>query len=582
MYLRKGSIENRVNPLFSGGIETSEYKYDVKKCGNQMESGWWCIYYCVFLIYDGNDNFLEGANWATINIEMIKTVLLTYIDALVNTEQNVEKKVKKEKNFEFIKKLNQIDDEIKTFFSIKERKIQENLDSIKNSSIDEKIKNILNEEAILNKAKEKLKKEIKELDDIIKQGEALVSSKNTFETTNSQFKRIVTGEEKASLEAKALKKEEKSKESILAYNENERKAVVEEEIKKLEISLNEEEKKINEKIRDKDEIEKCIRKCNEDIKTNEKSIETYKNQISGHNSNLINYVNQKTNFDTLKSEINRVLIDSHYKDLFDKLLKNNTGCDANTINSLKTNLEACDKNISDYTGYGVWYDNEINSNNNKIAEKRILITSCNNSISDLNTNLSHTNSQVSHYAQKVEEYSGWFNSWWWKSDYESFSKSLSEWKSTQTQQTNKIAQHRTEISNHESAISDLESKNTTHKTNKLMYQEKLEVERRNRLKYTDDLKKQRDLAINKITEKIKALDENIKETQKNIGVNQVNIKSADDSTRRLKEEIERKNKELSNIQLSLTLNENDKKKIVDKINKAKEKLKVIKNFIKFK
>jgi predicted nucleic acid-binding Zn-ribbon protein len=581
MYLKKGSIDNRINPLFVNGIETSEYKNDVKKCKDDKECGWWCIYYCLFLLYDGNDHFIDHANWSTISIEKIKTVLLAHVDILASDEQNIEKKILKEKSIKFIKKLIDIDEEIKKFFRVKESKIQENLDLIKNSSIDEKIKNIQNAEEIINREKEKLKKEIQELDDIIKQGEVLVSSnKNTFETTDSQFKRIVTGDEKASLEANALKKEEKSKESILAYNENERKDIIEKEIQKLGTSLSEEEDRLKENINKKNELLLYKQNNNLQIITNEKNIDIYKNQITEQNSNLISYENQKKNLDTFKSEINRILIDSQYKDLFEKLSKYNIDCDKNAISSIITTLEACDKKLKDYTANLVWYDNEINRNNDQIAEKKILITSCNSSISDLKTKLSNTNSQISHYAQKVEEYSGWFNSWWWKNDLESFNKSLNNWKSTKTQQNNIIANYKREISNHETTIKELESTNNDHKTNKLIYQEYLETERNNRLKYIDNLKKKRDLAINKITEKIKNLDQNIKEFQKAVGISDVDIKSAEGNIKKLKEEIERQNKELNKIELSLTLNDKSKKDIVDKINKAKEKLKVINFFFK--
>ena len=87
-YLKEGNIENGLNPLFNNKINLAENLNDVAKACNKKDVGWWCIFYCLMLIYNGNDEFLNENDWASIDIKMIKLVLTTHIDSLNEEEKN--------------------------------------------------------------------------------------------------------------------------------------------------------------------------------------------------------------------------------------------------------------------------------------------------------------------------------------------------------------------------------------------------------------------------------------------------------------------------------------------------------------
>ena len=574
MYLRNGDVQSGIKPLFRNGIEASENQSDViRKEAKEAASGWWSLFYCLMLIYEGNDSFLKRIEWEKSSVNIVANILSIHIDALNKDEVEEIKETQIVKID--IKSLKNVDDEIKTFFNVRERVIHEKINEIQNSNIDEKLKQLQSEENSIQMANETLKQEIKEIELIIKEGEMFLSSKKSesVDTTDAKYKRFITGEEKRLIEAKIEKKGEKSREAIFSHNENERNKFIEEQINVWANLVLDEDKKIKEKNEKIAEATKVISVCNEKIEFEEKTIKNCNTQLTTSTQNKVASEAKKKGFDDLKNNLNSILIDTNYSEMIKRLSNKDVEYDKNEINSIKDLLGTCDKNINTYKSSITSAETTLDKNTNEISDKQVLITSRTNLISETK-NKSVASDKISYYSEKVEAYSGIWRWVGYDSDYNGFLNSLNDWKSTQQEENRTIEKYRTEIKSFQTSIDKLEKENVQLNANKSNFETSLEREKLNLKNAINKLKSLRGEIINKTLENIKNVEKqisifNIEITNSNNG-----IKNAQANITRLKEEIKLKNSEIEKLKLTLKINEDTKIKISEKIDKAKVSLAV--------
>jgi predicted nucleic acid-binding Zn-ribbon protein len=573
MYLKKGSPENQIKPLFVSGIEPAENRNSVRKCAHPVDSGWWCIYYVLMLIHKGNDSFLESSNWEQNDVDMLKTVLMTHMESLNENEQN---EAMQEENIANFNQFKQRDEQIARLFNERENRIRENLNSIESSSVEHALNKLQSEQAILFESSDKLKREIQQIEEIIKQGESLIfASKSNVDTIDSAFKRFVTGEEKKLIEARIEKKSEKSREAILSHNEHERRAFFEEEIKKLQEALKIEEEKHTEASKKQQEIMKMINKKKGDIKLLEGDEKTAKSQIDSMITNKKNLQTKKKSVESSMSKINQIPIDSDYNTLVSKLLKMEWDFDKTKLSVVKNALLTSDSNISELENEMNEIETKIKELNRKISENEVLISTKRSSISDLNRALSDTQSKVAHFEKKVEEYSPWiWSAIFYSSEYESFKKSLGEWQAKEREQSKSINDLENENQELKRSIERLESENQDKKDEKNRLEEKLESEERKLRENIDKLKQIRDSVLELIFIEIKKINESIKDAEISIETHRVDITSFNEKINRLNEEIRLQKDEIGKLEFTLNLVESNKAKLAEKINKTTKSLNV--------
>ena len=575
MYLRKGSPENGVQPLFGDSIEASTDETETQKCKQPSESGWWCIYYSLMLINEGADSFLGSKNWASDKIAMIMTVLATHIEVLGRNDIDAEKIVKNEAKLN-MSQFRKEDKEIEDLFNIKKSTILEKIELIRSSNVEEQIKKLHSEEQSLEEASDKLRKEIQSIELIIKEGENIMLTRQEgVDTTEAAYRRFITGEEKRLIEARVEKKSEMSRGAILAHNESERCALVQAEIKKLEEEANLEEKKITEKKEKVIALTKSQEDSKDEIKSLENKIKVNASSATTLKAEREKLENEKKKLVTLKSELNQIRIDTDYVALLVRLLKDDVVYDKKSkIGELKTKLEKNESRIDDFNKDIANCDRKVDSYLSDISENRVLISKNKSSISDLKVKRNEADTQVAHFKQKQYEYSG---SWRWlgyESDYQKFTKSLDEWTVYRNSLNSSIATNESAIESYEKGIKTAEDNVKKQKEEKSSKEGLLSGEEKDRQQNIDYLKVERN-AVLAITDKnIKDFDVKLTTNQTALGANDIDSTSASTKIVRLKADIERTGNELNNINLTLALNQKTFSDLKEKIKKAAESIKV--------
>ena len=232
MYLRKGIQDDKIPALFSSGKETNNRSVKAKSCNSIEDSGWWYIYYCIKLVYHGNDEFSEGPDQAASeHIDKLKDILFTHVKAIKLPINDLNCDVNNEKRPFDINGMKSLDEAIRNEFSLKELSIRKKIEEIKQASVEMRVQKLASEEKTLLELNEKLKEEMKTLQNVIKEGEVLLTTKkNTLNTTETKYKRFITGEEKHMLEDNLSKKEEKTIGALLLHSEKNRNSYIEKEM----------------------------------------------------------------------------------------------------------------------------------------------------------------------------------------------------------------------------------------------------------------------------------------------------------------------------------------------------------------
>ena len=239
-YLTRGSEKNHLKPLFQGGLKMASRLNNVESCKFEFETGWWCLFYCVMFFDAGNDLFLQDKNksWNSDNFQRLKVLLTINVKTLSNFihELDLAKNTQKSDIID-LKEFRQNDSEIRNEFIIHSDKIKQRIESLQKESLSEQIKKFKNKEKTLDLKTFAVKKEIQDLELLIKQGKSLLSTDVQGEdtmTVEAKFKRFISGDERHLIETQLKKKEEKSMEVLLSNNETIKRRNIEGKIKEFE------------------------------------------------------------------------------------------------------------------------------------------------------------------------------------------------------------------------------------------------------------------------------------------------------------------------------------------------------------
>ena len=196
---------------------------------------------------------------ATESFPRLVTLLSTHINYLSKLEtkhnESIQLKMKVDTNKLNINEFLTIDTEIRNEFESNTEKIQKKINDLTSGSTLELQKKLELDKKEIDLQQLKVKKEIEELEHIIKRTKNLLlhstkASSDAIITTESKYKKFMTGEERRQIEAKIKKKQEKSKEAILEHNENLKQKDINDQIENLkgQINTNSEFKKIQEEL----------------------------------------------------------------------------------------------------------------------------------------------------------------------------------------------------------------------------------------------------------------------------------------------------------------------------------------------
>ncbi|CAF0718748.1 unnamed protein product [Brachionus calyciflorus] len=569
-YLLNGSKGNGIGEIFKPNIEILENVSSVDKCKNLEDSGWLVIYYCLMVIRDGNDKFLnEKLNWSSIDIDAIKTILVAHVEIF--------SKIEKEKVVHFkpkydLHKLTQVEEDLLSLYHERKQEIQRKIDNLNELCIEEQLKKLIDDEIALKKSCEIMSNEISEIEKVIKDGESLLSLNKNDKTIEERFQKFITGEERRILEMKIDKKSEKSKESILMHNENERTKIYKNQLEQLENDLKIEDDKI---VQNKAKIEEIFQKISlkqSEIKQIESNIEKNKNNLAQLETNGKNYEQEETLLKNIQSELNQINVDHKFDLLINRLLKSDIECDKNQIKSIENNLKKCNDNIQNLTSSLNDYGIKLEKNNERISDLRVLIDNRNSKISGLNSDVSKANSTINSMVTEKNEKTGFFSSWWHSNRLKELENLIDEWERKRNGYNSSINENNKEINSFKTEIDSLENSNNKLRSDKVRDENSLNTEKNQRQGFINTLKSTKDELVKKYIEKIQTVSKQKLDNNISIQTNKKNDGDFKESITRIEKEILRLNKEHENVELSLGINHSTRMNILQEINKIKANL----------
>jgi predicted nucleic acid-binding Zn-ribbon protein len=574
VYLKSGSKQHGIPVLFKTGIEEAEDRITIDKCKDSSESGWFIIYYSLFLIHDGNDEFLKKkSTWSSVDIDVIKTILLIHVEGLAKTE--VKKKTVIKKTKDNLRKFLDVEEDLVNLFKEKKQTIEDRIANINNGSIEETIKQLKNDESILKKANEKILNEIREIELIIKDGEKLLSLNKVANTTNARFERFITGEERNILEMKIEKKGEKSREAIMVHNENERRAVVDKQIDNLKEDLKQQKEsanKNNAKI-----VEFKQRKLNYEnvISRLSINIEQYNEKINNLELLTGNYLLQEKKFKNINAEINQLNVDENYSTLISRFLQIDIICDKNEINSLKNKIEQCANNMGLHKIKINDCRRIIEKNNNSVTELSLLIDKRVSAKDSVEKDIAEANTQIRNLKTEYESYSGlWAIYSYVTSKGEEIQKSIRSWENWRKSKQNELKELESSDEKDIKEKDALESSSEEIRKNMNIYQDNIKIAQNNHNSYIEKLKLTKNDILKKNLNNIKLIAKQQQDNQVAIENIKMSIKNDYDKILRVNNDIVELNKEIEKVNLSKLLNESSMNEIQEKIKKAENSLKV--------
>ena len=75
-----GGKENGLSQIFNPNLKIAANVSEVDRCKKIEDSGWLAIYYCLMVIHEGNDKFLnDKSKWSNIDIDAVKSILVAHI-----------------------------------------------------------------------------------------------------------------------------------------------------------------------------------------------------------------------------------------------------------------------------------------------------------------------------------------------------------------------------------------------------------------------------------------------------------------------------------------------------------------------
>ncbi|RNA41458.1 TLDc domain-containing [Brachionus plicatilis] len=571
-YLTKGSKDNGIGQVFEPNVQISVNTGSVNICKNAKENdAWLCIYYSLLLVHEGSDAFLsDSLTWLDVDVDAIKTILAAYVPSLL-VAQGQEKKIRKKNNS--LNKLSNVEQDLTELFHERKRHLETTLNSIKDSCIDQQINRLENDEVRLKSASQKLIDEIAKIEEIIKQGESLLLSNKKDATTEQRFQSFITGQEKHSLEIKIRKKIEKSKQDILMYNETERNKIFDQQIKKLEQDLQLVRNNIQNLNSSIDELNKKLANHAKSIKEENNNLKSLALQLDQFDGNFKSKELEETQIKNIQSEINQINVDYHYKNLIDRLLKDDITCDKNQVNSLNRSLIQNGSKIQQLELNLTTLKDGIENNNTRVSQLRVLIDSENSSISSSRSKVGDVKSTISQLKDEFDSHNRWYSSWLYGSERDKIKNKIRQKEDDVEKLNNQISHCEKNIQNYRNEMNLLEAKNEVSRNDQISKQTDLNRTEDCRKQTIQSLKSIKDQIVANYMEVIQEIAKQKMEISKAIGINHSNQNEANESIKRNNIEIKRLNEEVERQTLSLQIAQCSKNDIVHKITQTKDKLK---------
>jgi hypothetical protein len=574
VYLKSGSRQHGIPVLFEAGIEETEDQIVVDKCKDVNESGWLIIYYSLFLIHDGNDEFLRRkSTWLSVDIDVIKTILLIHVDGLAKSEVKKKTVIKKAKDN--LRKLLDVEEDLVNLFNEKKQTIESRIANINNASIEETIKQLKNDESILSKSNEKILNEIREIELMIKDGEKLISLNKVASTTNAKFERFITGEERNILEMKIEKKGEKSREAIMVHNENERRAIVDKQIDNFKEDLKQQKESANKNNAKIVDLNQRKRNCESVISRLSVNIQSYNEKIKNLELVIENYLLQENKLKNINAEINQINVEENYSALISRILQTDIICDKNKINSLKNAIEQCAGNIGLYNTKINEFRRNIDKNSNRVTELSLLIDKRIPTKESLEKDIVEGNTKIRNLNTEYESYSGlWAIYSYIVSKGEEIQKAIRSWEDWRNSKRNNLKELESSDEKDIREKEALESNNEEIRKNMSIHRNNIKTEQNNHSANIEKLKLTKNDILKMNLDDIKQIAKQQQDNRVAIENIKLSIKNDNDTILRVNNDIVEFNKEIEKVNLSKLLNESSMNEIQEKIIKAENSLQV--------
>jgi hypothetical protein len=526
-YLIRGSEKNHLKPLYQGDLNIASNLSNVESCKSEFETGWWCLFYCIMFLDTGNHLFLQDQNksWSSDNFPRLKVLLTINLKTLSNfiyeLDLNWAKNTQKSNTID-LKEFRQNDFEIKNDFITHSEKIKQRIESLQKESLSEQIKNFENEEKVLNLKNNKIKKEIQDLEQLIKQSTSVLSTEiqdKSVITIEAKFKRFIFGDERLLIEKKLKKKEEKSMKIFLSNNDTIRRHNIEEKIKELEglikadeSTLVELKKKIDERVVERKHTEDKIKNKINKIKKFESNI-----QSAVTNSEIL-----KSRLEDLAKVIREVdvFVEKNPDEFIERVLKDDVSYeDKQKIKKTNSTLNEIKLNLGKLTADLKKNENEKDDFIKKKSELQIQIDLEKTKIAESNGKIGSLKSRVSNTKNALNGL--WFWQWSAKSEYQNNLNYLENRLSNE--RGNLISLNKT-VRDYESDIKNIENYINRFKAKDVRIKSLIEIQISQKDSEIESLKNEKDQILNKLIRDKTICDEKLFSNQKDLKANEVDIK----------------------------------------------------------
>jgi len=475
-----------------------------------------------------------------------------------------------------------IDTQIRNEFESNTEKIQKQINDLTDGSTLERQKKLELNQKEIDLQQLKVKKEIEELERVIKQTENLLLHPNKESsaviTTESKYKKFMTGEERRQIEAKIKKKQEKAKETILENNENLKQKDIKDQIEILNDQIS--NKTIEcEKIQDElNKLQEKKTKFEEKISSYKKDIERFKldvrTQKSEESSNNLNLEELKK----VINEINGFVLDRDAEKLINRMAQVKT-YDKTQLDIIKSNLKSIESQKMELNNNLKLTNTILNGKISMKADLEIKKDLKKNSIDKAKRNIQSLESSVDKAKNEFDECNSWWYRLWYSDTVKKLKNTLNEEKKKLDDEKNNLSEFERNISSFESDVLEVTVEIKSLKKEQSVIEADLrnaELQKQNHIK---SLLSERDKLLNIMNADKKKFIENDHAFKKEVKSKEDMIISTNSILDNEKEDLKRIDVEIKTADLSLFASEkllNDLiNLLIENVTRLKDELRVI-------
>ncbi|RMZ93116.1 hypothetical protein BpHYR1_016850, partial [Brachionus plicatilis] len=243
-YLERGSEAIGLKPVFKKVIISQ--KSHLANCTSRIDSAFLCIMYCLFVLNDGNDEFIN-AEWSNIlnNLNVKKAALINRIECLISKQDFLPQPHVSTKQPGF-DKLFQIDSQIEEILKQNLLKLKNDKAKFEQNSAQTQLDEMIKLEKTLQEKNENLRIQIKETEKLISDNLKsepieLIGKSLTLE---KKYKQFINGEERRRIEIDEQKKIQSVRSNLIEKNNNESRKIFQDQIEALMVLKESKEKEI--------------------------------------------------------------------------------------------------------------------------------------------------------------------------------------------------------------------------------------------------------------------------------------------------------------------------------------------------